>query len=93
MNTLQPRSPWVMLIEDSKRSRRLGLLTAPTALWLWIYLALRNSWSLLPIRWRSHFTQLKKPVQLRYGATRAHNRHMAEFCSRRTTGWALASCR
>lgn len=23
----------------------------------------------------------KKPVQLRYGATRAHNRHMAEFCS------------
>jgi len=23
----------------------------------------------------------KKPLELRYGATRAHNRHMAEFCS------------
>ena len=23
----------------------------------------------------------KKPVDLRYGAARAHNRHMAEFCS------------
>jgi predicted TIM-barrel fold metal-dependent hydrolase len=70
------------LIEQSKEIQALGAFTAADRTTAMDLLGFRKQlvFATHSVAFPFHPSS-KKPLKLRYGATRAHNRHMAEFCA------------